>query len=156
MCGIHRTTYSYFRGQIRQSSGSVGLLFSRQCIAGLPAVTLAVQACNLCSGVSAEMRVMLNLHQRAAVYHYSDAFTEPKSVTGIMNYMNPVHSFIRCLIKIHLNVILPFTSRSSKWSLAFGLSLHCSFTMMCATCSAHLILLHIISCTVQIMKVTGM
>jgi hypothetical protein len=37
----------------------------------------------------------------------------------ILSQLNPVHPIDPCLPKVHLNVILPPTPRSSQWSLAF-------------------------------------
>jgi hypothetical protein len=67
--------------------------------------------------------------------------------------LNPVHPIAPCLPKVHLNVILPPTSRSSQWSLPFGppnqkpvnTSLHPSIR---AACPAHLILLDLITLTI--------
>jgi hypothetical protein len=41
----------------------------------------------------------------------------------ILSQLNPVRPIDFYLPKVHLNVILPPTPRSSQWSLAFGLSL---------------------------------
>jgi hypothetical protein len=42
----------------------------------------------------------------------------------ILSHMNPVYNFPLCLTKIHSNIILPSTPRSSELSLPFKLSNH--------------------------------
>jgi hypothetical protein len=65
----------------------------------------------------------------------------------ILSQSNPVRSIDPYLPKVHLNVILPPTPRSSHWSLAFGPPnqnpVSTSPLPMRATCPAHLILLDI-------------
>jgi hypothetical protein len=60
------------------------------------------------------------------------------------NQINPVHTAPSYLSKIHFNIILSPTPRSSYWSLSFWLS-HQNPTCIpllpiCASCPAHLIL----------------
>jgi hypothetical protein len=40
----------------------------------------------------------------------------------ILNQMNPVHTTLPYFFNIHLNIMLPPTSRSSYWSISFCLS----------------------------------
>jgi hypothetical protein len=41
-------------------------------------------------------------------------------LVSILNQLNPFRSNDPCLPKVHLNVVLPPTPRSSQWSLTFG------------------------------------
>jgi hypothetical protein len=70
----------------------------------------------------------------------------------ILSQLNPVRPINPCLPKVHLNVILPPTPRSSQWSFAFGLPnqnpANTSPLPMHATCPAHLILLDLITLTI--------
>jgi hypothetical protein len=49
--------------------------------------------------------------------HYRVHTTPP--LDPIMSQLNPIHPIDPYLPKVHLNVILPPTPRSSQWSLAF-------------------------------------
>jgi len=40
----------------------------------------------------------------------------------ILSQINPFHNFPLCSYKIHSNIVLSSTSRSSEWSLPFGYS----------------------------------
>jgi hypothetical protein len=40
----------------------------------------------------------------------------------VLSLMNPVHTFPLYFLKIHFNIILPSSSRSSEWSLPFMFS----------------------------------
>jgi hypothetical protein len=70
----------------------------------------------------------------------------------ILSQLNPVRSIDPYLPKVHLNVILPPTPRSSQWSLAFGPPnqnpVNTSPSPMRATCPAYLILLDLITLTI--------
>jgi hypothetical protein len=70
----------------------------------------------------------------------------------ILRQPNPVRPIDPYLPKVHLNVTLPPTPRSSQWSLAFGPPnqnhVSTSSLPMRATCPAHLILLDLITLTI--------
>jgi hypothetical protein len=78
----------------------------------------------------------------------------------ILSQVNPVRHIDPYLPKVHLNVILPPTPRSSLWSLAFGPPnqnpVNTSPSPMRATCAAQLILdfitLTIFGERIQVMK----
>jgi hypothetical protein len=50
--------------------------------------------------------------------HYRVQTSPP--LDPVLSQLNPVHPIDPYLLKVHLNVILPPTPRSSQWSLAFG------------------------------------
>jgi hypothetical protein len=72
----------------------------------------------------------------------------PTLVT-ILSQIKSVHITPNCFSKIHFNIIHPTTSLSSYWSLSFWLShqnpICFLFSRICATCTAHLILLALIT-----------
>jgi hypothetical protein len=65
----------------------------------------------------------------------------------ILSQPNPVRLIYPYLPKVHHNVILPPTPRSSQWSLTFGPSPANNSPTMRATCPAHLALLDLITLT---------
>jgi hypothetical protein len=52
--------------------------------------------------------------------HYR--FHNSQPFLPVFNRINPFHNFLPCISNIHYNIVLPFTPRSSKWSLPFGFS----------------------------------
>jgi hypothetical protein len=69
---------------------------------------------------------------------------------SILSQPNPIRPIDPYLPKVHLNVILPPTPRSSQWSLAFGPPNQnpVNNSPMRATCPAHLIVLDLITLTI--------
>ena len=64
----------------------------------------------------------------------------------ILSQISPVHTLTPHSLKIHLNIILPSTTGSPKWSFSFRLPhriLVYTSTSICATCPAHLFLLYL-------------
>jgi len=69
----------------------------------------------------------------------------------ILSHMNPVHTFPSCLPKIHFDMVLPSTPRSSKCFFpSVFLIKFCTFLIspMCSTFPVHLILLHLSTKTI--------
>jgi hypothetical protein len=70
----------------------------------------------------------------------------------VLSQTNPVRPIDPCLLKVHLNVILPPTPRSFQWSLTFGPPnqnpLNISPLLHACHMSAHLILLDLIAKTI--------
>jgi hypothetical protein len=85
------------------------------------------------------------------IRRFITVFTQAPPLDPILNQPNPVHLIDPRLPKVHLNVILPPTPRSSQWSPAFGPPHqnpeNTSPLPMRATCPAHLILPDLITLT---------
>jgi hypothetical protein len=79
-------------------------------------------------------------------------FVKGPLLHSILSQLNPVRPLDPYLPKVHLNVILPPTTRSYQWSLAFGPPnqnlLNTSPLPMHATCPAYLNLLDLITLTI--------
>jgi hypothetical protein len=80
--------------------------------------------------------------------HYRLHTSPPLDTT--LSQLNPFRPIDPYLPKVHLNVILPPTPRSSQWSLSFGPPNQnpVNTSPMRATCPAHLILLDLITLTI--------
>ena len=74
------------------------------------------------------------------------------STVPILSQLDPVHTLTSHLLKIHHNIILPFTPGSPMWSLSLRLPhqnpVYASPISVGATCPAHLILLDFIIRTI--------
>jgi hypothetical protein len=82
-------------------------------------------------------------------FHYRVHKSPPQD--PIPSQPNPIRSIDPCLPKIHLNIILPSTPRSSQWSLPFGPPNQNPVNIsppVRATCPAYLILLDLIILTI--------
>ena len=82
------------------------------------------------------------------------------TVVCIPNCMNTILILPSCALKIHFNIIFPFTPRSSKWSLAFMFSTKTMYTFFFfptrSTCHARLILLDLIIRTIFLEQYTSL
>ena len=77
---------------------------------------------------------------------------KPPPPVPILGQPNPVHITTSQLLGIHLNIIHPSTARFPQWSLSFRFPHQDPrrplSSLICATCPAHLILLHFITRTI--------
>jgi hypothetical protein len=70
----------------------------------------------------------------------------------ILSQIDPVHTPTSQFLNIHLNIILPSTPGSPKWSISFRFPhqnpVYTSRLVICATCPAYLIFLEFITCKI--------
>jgi len=71
------------------------------------------------------------------------------SPVPILGQLDPVHAHISCFLKIQLNIILPSTPGTSKWSRSIRFPhqnpVYVILSPKRVTCPAHLIFLHLIT-----------
>ena len=78
----------------------------------------------------------------------------------ILSQINLVHAPHSYFLKIHFNIIVPSMHRSPKWCLCIRFPptkpcMHFSASPICATCSAYLILLDLITQKIRIYTALG-
>jgi len=70
--------------------------------------------------VSQPVKILPALWNPKVHYHVCKSLL----LAPILSHMNPLHNFPSYIPKIHFNIILPFTPRSSEWCLHFRYSDH--------------------------------